>query len=206
MERCPLCKSDLTVQFADKFYECGKCKGVFRSKYDLLSSEMEKERYLLHKNDIEDAGYRRFVSPVTEIVLKNFTTKCSGLDFGAGTNSAVSKILEENGYKIAKYDPYFHNDPKLLESDYDFIVCCEVIEHFHSPDIELSLLKKLLKKDGQLICMTAVYDCDIDFKNWYYKNDRTHVFFYSRETFEWIRSNWDFGKLSIDNRLVIFSK
>lgn len=35
--------------------------------------------------------------------------------------------------------------------------------------------------------MTNMYSPEIDFNAWYYKNDKTHVFFYSDEAFNWIQ-------------------
>jgi hypothetical protein len=43
-----------------------------------------------------------------------------------------------------------------------------------------------------------------DFKNWYYKNDFTHVIFYTPKTLQWIQKKVGFKHLSIDNRLIRF--
>jgi 2-polyprenyl-3-methyl-5-hydroxy-6-metoxy-1,4-benzoquinol methylase len=48
--------------------------------------------------------------------------------------------LEDDGYKIKQFDPFFHNDIAVLRRSYDYIVCCEVIEHFHSPSKEFELI------------------------------------------------------------------
>jgi hypothetical protein len=52
--------------------------------------------------------------------------------------------------------------------------------------------------------MTHVYNETIDFENWYYKNDETHVIFYQQETIQWIAQQLGFSKFSINNRLIIF--
>ena len=137
--------------------------------------------------------------------LKDFSKDYFGLDFGAGTGSAISKVLRDNDYQITEYDPYFHPFPELLEKQYDYIACCEVVEHFHHPDKEFRLLKKLLKPNGKLYCMTHVYNREIDFENWYYKNDHTHVFMYQKETIEWISKTFGFSDVKINNRLIVFS-
>ncbi|MCL4857464.1 MAG: methyltransferase, partial [Flavobacteriales bacterium] len=58
---------------------------------------------------------------------------------------------------------------------------------------------------GKLICMTDIYNPTIDFASWYYKNDPTHVFIYQKETFEWIKTTFNFSELTIEKRLVVFS-
>ena len=92
---------------------------------------------------------------------------------------------------------------ELLTRKYDYIVSCEVIEHFHKPDVEFSLLHKLLKHGGTLICMTFLYDEHIDFKNWHYKNDSTHVFIYRHKTIKFIADHYGFTNFEINNRLII---
>jgi hypothetical protein len=62
----------------------------------------------------------------------------------------------------------------------------------------------MLKNDSKLYLMTEVYNEGIDFASWYYKNDPTHVFFYSRETFEWIKKEFGFSKVEVNKRLIVF--
>lgn len=116
----------------------------------------------------------------------------------------ISSVLAGRGYAVKQYDPFFINDTAVLQLRYDYIVCCEVIEHFHSPAKEFVSLKKMLKPDGRLYCMTHVFGNDIHFDTWYYKNDLTHVFFYQLETFERIKDKCNFSALSIANRLVTY--
>ena len=107
-------------------------------------------------------------------------------------------------FKIKAYDPIFHKNPKLLDEKYDYIACCEVIEHFYNPKKEFALLKKLLLKGGRLYCMTEIYDQNIDFGSWYYKNDPTHVFIYQRKTIDWINTEFGFSDVNINGRLITF--
>jgi SAM-dependent methyltransferase len=165
----------------------------------------EKARYLHHENDVNDIGYQKFSSPITSSVLRDFTPEHVGLDFGAGTGPVISKLLTDNGFTISQYDPFFHNHPELLEQQYDYIVCCEVIEHFYNPPKEFALLKSLLKPNGKLYCMTDIYHEGINFKGWHYKSDPTHVFFYHQESLEYIQQQFGFSKLSVDGRLIILS-
>ena len=205
---CPLCQttSDIISQKENKaYFLCPNCKGIFLSKELLLDSQLEKERYMTHNNDVNDPGYHKFVSPIVNAVLNDFLPEHKGLDFGAGTGPVISKLLTDRNYQIKQYDPFFFNLPELLQKKYDYIVCCEVIEHFYDPDKEFQLLKSLLKEKGKLYCMTKIYREEIDFENWYYKNDNTHVFFYQPETFNYIQKKHQFFNVKIINNLIIFS-
>ncbi|BAX81831.1 class I SAM-dependent methyltransferase [Labilibaculum antarcticum] len=207
-QQCPLCNSTAKLFHTDKhnsYYQCDACFGIFLPINSRPTSQLEIAHYEQHNNDVEDKGYQKFVSPITEAILHDFNANDKGLDFGAGTGPVVSKVLNDHGFSIAQYDPYFHNYPELLNEKYDYIASCEVIEHFFDPHKEFTLLKKLLKPQGKLYCMTHIYDKSIEFTNWYYKNDPTHVFIYHANTIEWIKKEFEFADVMIDNRLIIFS-
>ena len=147
---CPLCNSESTVFYQFKkrlYYQCTNCYGIFIDKKLIPDREAEFLRYKEHNNDIEDDGYQKFVKPITSAIMRDFTPNHKGLDFGAGTGPIISKILKENNFQIKQYDPFFHNYTNLLESQYHYIVACEVIEHFHNPKKEFRLLKNLLQQN-----------------------------------------------------------
>lgn len=205
---CPLCNSQSKLFFESKklYNICLKCSGIFVHRNFLPSYDNELLRYKKHNNDVNDLKYQAFVYPIVKSVLNEFSENNKGLDFGAGTGPVISKLLKEKKYNIKEYDPFFKNDPELLENKYDYIICCEVIEHFHNPQKEFKLLNSILNKNGILYCMTSIYKKDIDFKNWYYKNDLTHVFFYQKETIEFIKEYFKFKYFSVDNNLIKFFK
>ena len=204
---CPLCLNSGAVfyQFKERlYYKCSNCSGIFVDERLRPDRVTEKVRYETHNNDVNDENYQQFVSPITSAILSAYTINDKGLDFGAGTGPVISKVLEDNNYSIVQYDPLFHNHPELLNDTYDYIACCEVIEHFYNPMEEFALLKKLLKKGALLYCMTDIYDESIDFHKWYYKNDPTHVFIYQKHTIHWIQQEFGFLNITIDGRLVTF--
>ena len=204
---CPLCHKNSSKFYKNEqqYYQCSACQAVFMDAEYFLGTAEEEARYLSHNNDVTDKGYQQFVSPITSSVLKHQNSKQKGLDFGAGTGPVITKVLEDNNFKLDLYDPFFHNHPVLLEQQYDYIVCCEVMEHFYQPDKEFALLKRLLKPGGRLYCMTDLYHEAIDFPKWYYQNDNTHVFFYHQQSLQYIKQNFGFSDLFVDGRLVIFS-
>jgi SAM-dependent methyltransferase len=203
---CPLCSSPGRPFFKDVWLECPECRGLFRPREDFPALDEEKARYEEHENDPADERYQAFVSPITACVLRHHAPGDKGLDFGSGTGPVITEVLRQNGYDIEPYDPFFCNRPELLEQQYDYIACCEVIEHFHDPASEFSRLKRLLLPGGRLYCMTALYHEGIDFQNWHYRRDDTHVFIYRRETIEWIARKYDFADVSIEERLIEFTR
>ena len=205
MPTCQLCNAKSTLFYKDEFYKCSYCKAIFRPKEKLLDNEKEKQRYDSHTNDANDLGYQNFVKPITNSILNEFKSADIGLDFGCGKDSPIVKILEENSYKIAKYDIFFYDDKKNLEQKYDYIACCEVIEHFYTPKKEFELLKSLLKDSGVLYLMTGIYSDEMDFSKWWYKNDLTHVFIYTKETLYWIKKEFGFKDIKIEKNFIRLS-
>jgi SAM-dependent methyltransferase len=208
MMQCPLCLNTSLNEFDTIagiiFLQCANCKSVFKHFENYPTLKAEKERYLLHDNDITSKGYQVFVQPIVQHILKSKPNSAIGLDFGAGTGPVIAEILKAEGYNISLYDPFFYPEKKVLNNTYDFIICCEVIEHFHSPNSEFGLLRKLLKPEGSLLCMTHLLPQKDGFKSWYYKNDPTHVIFYSEDNIQWVKSNFNFSEVKIEDRLIVF--
>lgn len=201
---CPLCFSYSKLFYKNTHYKCECCAGVFKAKEFHLIGEDEKNIYEKHKNDSTDRRYQNFLSPITNSVLNDKPKSSVGLDFGCGKDSAIIKVLSDNDYEIHGYDLFYLDDKSLLENKYDYIASSEVIEHFQEPNKEFTLLKSLLKDDGSLYLMTDIYDENIDFDKWYYKNDPTHIFMYQRKTFKWIKEEFEFSRVEIDGRLIRF--
>lgn len=208
MVNCLLCQKNQTEIFGFfnnlEFIKCNNCHSVFKNPSGFVAFETEKERYLLHDNDVEDIDYQNFVKPLVDEVLLDFSAEAKTLDFGAGTGPVIAKVLSEKGFDLKLYDPFFHPDRSVLEDRYDVIICCEVMEHFRNPHKEFRLLKKLLLPNGKLYCMTQLLPKVENFSNWNYKNDVTHIFFYSEKTIAWIANQFGFSDFKIDGRLIVF--
>lgn len=205
--QCALCHSEAVLAYAFRrmnYFRCTNCLSIMLDPLNHLPGEQEKRRYEAHHNDVEDPGYQGFVSPIVDGIKRMFDPEHTGLDFGSGPGPVITKLLRDEGFNIQPYDPFFADSPRLLDVKYDYIACCEVMEHFHSPREEFERLRSLLKPKGILFCMTWVYSEDMDFRQWHYKNDPTHVFFYHKTALHWIQSHLNYSNLVINGRLIQF--
>lgn len=193
--RCRVCLSSMAepVKVAElNYWRCPNCTAMFLDQAHLPDRQAEHERYLLHNNDPSDPRYRDFVNKLAEPLLGKLKPGMKGLDYGCGPGPALGMMLCEKGYEITFYDPFFlQSDISVLDKTYDFIICSEVVEHFHLPANEFSRLDAMLNLGGWLGIMTSFLTNETQFANWHYRRDPTHVAFYREKTFEYIA--WQFG-------------
>lgn len=195
MPTCRLCQSTDVAHFhQDKhrgYLRCQQCLLVFVDEASLLPLAQEKAIYDQHQNHPEDLGYRRFLNRLASPLLQRLgDAPQKGLDFGCGPGPTLSLMLEHAGHTVALYDPIYYPHTHALKQQYDFITCTEAIEHFHYPHKEWQQLLALLKPGGWLGIMTKLVIDQAAFQNWHYKNDRTHVSFFSSETFAYLAQKY----------------
>ncbi len=191
---CPLCGSDRTEFFFEdsrrSFFRCALCSLVHVPACFHLSDEAERARYDLHQNSEDDEGYRNFLSQLSTPLLDRLPDQAQGLDFGCGPGPTLSGMLEERGHQVALYDKFYAPDRAVLDTTYDFVTATEVVEHLRTPAADLDLIWACVKPGGWLAIMTQFLVSQIRFKGWFYKNDLTHVGFFSPQTFEWLAVRW----------------
>jgi SAM-dependent methyltransferase len=207
---CPLCLSEKNSKFhQDEFrdyYQCINCSFVFVPfKYHLSASE-EKERYDSHNNNPKDPRYRHFLSQLTEPLNGLISNASIGLDFGCGPGPTLSLMLEEQGHCVELFDKYYANDHSVFDKEFDFITLTEVIEHLYDPIYELERLASILKPKGVLAIMTQTITKDVDFKTWYYKNDPSHISFFSQKSLEFLASHLELRMKQHSERVIFFKK
>ncbi|HPQ94215.1 MAG: class I SAM-dependent methyltransferase [Thiothrix sp.] len=196
---CPLCHGSTDFYWADRvrhYFQCCCCQLVFADPATRLGPAAERRVYELHRNSAEDAGYRRFLMRLVEPLTQRLGIDAGkgsadgatlqGLDFGCGPGPALSVLLEARGCCMQLYDPFFAPDRRVLAARYDFITCTEVVEHLYTPAREWALLLQGLKPGGWLGIMTKLVLDREAFVHWHYKNDPTHVSFFSRPTFRFL--------------------
>uniref|UniRef100_UPI004048BE5A class I SAM-dependent methyltransferase n=1 Tax=Vibrio anguillarum TaxID=55601 RepID=UPI004048BE5A len=210
MHICPLCFSEQIVPyFADKvrlYLQCQHCALVFVSPEHRLDEKAEKAFYDLHENNPQDRGYRQFLSRVCAPMLERLSPASNGLDFGCGPGPTLSIMLEEAGHTMSLYDIFFHPDEKVLQATYDFMTATEVIEHLHKPHQVWQQWLNLVKPGGWIGLMTKLVKDVEAFAGWHYKNDLTHVIFFSRETFQYLAKRDELELEFIGNDVILLRK
>ena len=108
---------------------------------------------------------------------------------------------------MSVYDPYYFPDTHCLSQRYDVVTCTEVVEHFYQPKRSLETLFSQVKPGGMLVVMTKLVISPQKFPQWHYKNDPTHVSFFSEQTFRFIAHQYgmQYEKLANDVILLTFS-
>lgn len=175
---CNLCENATSIEEADdiaaapsdvrKFrderfvvWRCNSCKSLHaRDDVDL---DHYYQDYFIHDQEIDlitRTIYRRYIKFVRRHGLKKDQAV---LDYGCG-NGQMLKLLKKNGYQNATgYDRYFddYSDPQVLETTYDAVISCEVIEHVEDPLAFMHELAALVRPGG-LVCIATPNALGID--------------------------------------------
>ncbi len=207
---CPLCLSAAVAQFFEDrkraYWRCSDCQLVFVPPRYWLNAIEEKTVYDQHENNVQDPGYRKFLSRLMTPLLERLAAKQKGLDFGCGAGPALAVMLEELGHQVDLFDPFYANNPAVFQRRYDFICATEVAEHLQDPQKEFTRLFNLLKPDGWLGLMTKLANDDQDFSQWHYIRDPTHICFYSRRTFEYLAEHFRAELTFFGNDVILLKK
>lgn len=179
----------------DSMHGCG---GVFVDPEYFLTPHEQGMRYTLHQNILEPldvgGGYRNFLTKFADtafLYLHNLGETSSVrtiFDYGSGPQPALVQLLNE--YKdrgqlaktteIRGWDPFFAPDTLFFENGADIVFCLEVAEHFENPLKGFEGLARASGIGGIVVLQTMLVPHSYDeFKKWWYKDDTTHVSFYS---------------------------
>ena len=194
---CPLCSGhELSLLLRDagrRYYRCPHCDLISVHPNDRPSRAEESQRYGSHENDAADQGYvgflRRLADPLCDVVPRG----ARGIDVGCGPAPVLADLLTESGRPTVAYDPLFYPRVELLDDQYDFVTCSEVVEHAHDPASLFRQLLGLLLPGGTLGVMTALHEDASNFDTWWYRRDVTHVCFYSAHTMRWVAETFELG-------------
>ncbi len=207
---CPLCGGtgieDYTRDRLRKYLVCSTCALVFVPEKYHVCRKNEKKRYDLHNNHPDDPGYRKFLSRLFRPLCQRIPAGAKGLDFGCGPGPALAAMFLESGYLIELYDKFYAPENSVFEKTYDFIAAAEVAEHLKKPGPELARLMEMLRPGGILGIMTKLVIDREAFDRWHYKNDQTHVCFFSRQTFQWLADTWQVTVEFIGNDVILLYK
>jgi hypothetical protein len=206
---CPLCAHGAETYAEDRwraYFHCPRCDLVFADPASHLDAAAAKEEYDRHENDPADSGYRRFLNRLAAPLVSRLSRGMEGLDYGCGPGPTLSVMLEEAGMTMAVYDPVYRPDPVVLDRRYDFVTCTEVVEHFSQPAHDWQCLTALVRPGGWLGIMTKLVISRERFVHWHYKNDLTHVGFYSPATFAWLGTHFGLTVERVDRDVLLMQK
>jgi hypothetical protein len=209
VQACVLCTQASPLLTKDRhraYFHCPQCDLIFSDSAGHLDPAAEKARYEKHQNEPADPRYRRFLNRLAQPLLARLRPAMRGLDYGCGPAPTLSLLLEEAGMVMSVYDPYYAAEQRVLAGPYDFVTCTEVVEHFRSPAGDWALLTGLLVPGGWLAIMTSLVSDRSRFLQWRYKDDPTHVCFYSAVTIGWLGARFGLTVHHVDDKVVLFQK
>lgn len=191
---CPLCgfrtsRNPAVRPWAEirgqAYARCPRCTYIYLDRSRLPSRGEEKARYLRHRNDPADPGYRSYLEEfVRKAVLPYAPPGGRILDFGSGPVPALAALLGDHGFAATAYDPYFAPDPPYRAGPFDLIAIHEVAEHLSRPYFEFARLARILAPGGRFAVRTRFAPEDPgEFRTWWYREDPTHVGFFSSRSF-----------------------
>jgi hypothetical protein len=209
---CPLCFSSHHEVFdVDRFRTyllCKDCALVFVPREELISGDLEKKRYESHHNSENNLEYKKYLQKTANHMASFLKKGTLGLDFGCGKTRILEEYLEKDGLDVLSYDLFFYPDVSVFEQKFHFIVLSEVIEHLRKPSEEMRKLTSLLDEDGLIFIKTKLRPQKaVEFKDWFYKRDMTHIQFFSESSFEKLSMAFNLTRaMQIDHDLFLFRK
>lgn len=208
---CPLCSQmqseKLPVPKDNRIYlKCAICEFVWLDPSLRMPLFAEKERYLSHNNSLDIPDYLNYLQRLAQPVMRQICPGARGLDFGCGPVEGLKKLMEAQDFEVHSYDPIFFPRPNALEMQYDFVFCCEVVEHFFDPLQEFQRINTLLKPEGILGISSRLLPPLEEFANWSYRRDKTHVCFFTEKTVAWIANKFGWEILTLESPIWILKK
>jgi 2-polyprenyl-3-methyl-5-hydroxy-6-metoxy-1,4-benzoquinol methylase len=184
--KCPLCGTAGSKLFLEEkhrsYYHCNSCDIIFVPEKYHLSPDGEAQRYALHDNSIDNAEYVKYLSEIVPVIKNLKTRGLRVLDFGCGIKAVLGKLFQIEGINCDSYDPLYSLGTECAAKHYDVLVLNEVVEHLRNPVGEIEMMKRMLGRDGKLILRTSIYPSKEGFHAWWYKEDMTHINFFSLES------------------------
>lgn len=209
--QCPLCQTEdsrsLVPQQTEKtIFHCATCDALFKSPDLYLNWNQQQARYSLHQNDIEDKGYISFFEQLLTPLRPFLGNRKWALDWGSGPGEkpVLGELLKREGLQVDLYDPIYRKE--IPNRKYELITSTEVLEHFQEPVNSLTQIFDLLEPQGIFAGMTLFHSGPESYTNWWYKNDPTHVIFYSEKTFQWMAHNRNLEIQYLKSPVFIFKK
>lgn len=211
---CPVCGSHISRTLQDQknarvYLLCDNCRYIFLQPENHLSTEEQKRRYLRHRNSLEEEGYINFLSSFLQrVVIPHIERGAHVLDYGSGPVPAFSWLLDTNGYRVDSFDPFFFPDTSWEKETYRAAIMIEVLEHLSNPVGTLKNLRDRIAPGGYICIRSSLHDENPShFATWWYRQDPTHVSFFSITTIEYLSTALGLRTISIaDDRDIVLQR
>lgn len=135
-------------------WRCPHCQSLHSQ--DNVNLSEYYANYPLKKEKFDYFRKRIFQNRLHLLLQQGLKKEDKILDYGCNQGLFI-KFLQQKGYKNAVgYDPYVEqfSDLNILQKQYNYITCQDVIEHTENPQQCLSELASCLIKNGTLILGT----------------------------------------------------
>ncbi len=182
---CRICNSCSSLFFRDhrEFYKCSECCLIFTEDFPDKKSE---EKHYKDQWAATDPDFWKGQVDVLLQLINHYLSPQHILDFGSGSGEMTNEF-RKRGFDVTPLEPMTHGYLKdqKYSVKFDVVVAVEVIEHLLEPWDEIHEIEKILAPDGIVVFTSLLTNPFIDrpdardqFKNWWYKDDPTHVSFF----------------------------
>ncbi len=211
---CPICGSRISGTLHDPklariYLVCDTCSYIFLHPDHHLPPDAQKRRYLQHCNGLQEKGYITFLTSFLQTaVLPHIAQGAHVLDYGSGPVPAFSWMLHTSGYRVDSFDPFFFPDMSWEKKTYDAVLMIEVLEHLAHPVSTINRLRDQITPGGYLCIRSNLHHDDVShFASWWYRQDPTHVSFFSVTTIGYLATALGMRTVSIaDHRDIILHR
>lgn len=187
-----MCDTPAFMIFEDSrpFYLCKNCGLIFTDCY-LTLEEIKHHYQSQHTNSFD---WNEKAKELLEVVSFAVTPR-KIFDFGSGAGF-LADAFRSMGLEVDNYEPMLHGVFRtgIYNNSYDLVILNEVIEHAEDVKKMFDNVYSLTRRGGIILISTLMTDKLINesdrfqehFKNWWYKDDPTHISFFCQLTFEYL--------------------
>jgi 2-polyprenyl-3-methyl-5-hydroxy-6-metoxy-1,4-benzoquinol methylase len=150
-----------------RIWRCAKCLSVHAGEdVDLDAAYRDYPYHRVGKQKstqlLMRAGYRNLLNRLRKVGLKR---EHKVLDYGCG-GAGFLRYARSKGYDVSGFDEYSDefNDPRVVETRYDFVLSQDVVEHVLDPWDHLRTLSRLTVPGGIVAIGTPNAEL-VDMKN-----------------------------------------
>lgn len=211
---CRICDTQSAIFFGDSrtFYKCPVCGLIFTDEF--AGGEEAEKHYKGQWTNADADFWRGQVDGLLGVIGRYRNRVGKVLDFGSGSGD-ITKEFQARGIDATPLEPMIHGYLKdqSYRHKFDVVVGVEVIEHLPNLLEELKVIDRFLSDDGIMIFTTILTNTFIEsanaadvFKAWWYKDDRTHVSFFSNQSIAKLAEICGYGADVYGEQLFVLKK